>query len=59
MTNHVQAVVSLALRVTVKRDRATKPREIVLVSLVTKGVRVGRLATQVTMAPFARKSVFV
>lgn len=59
MINRAQAVVSLALHVTLKRDRATKPREIVLVFLVTKGVHVWRLATQVTMATVARKSAFV
>lgn len=59
MINRAQAVVSLALHVTLKRDRATKPREIVLVFLVTKGVHVWRLATQVTMATTARKSAFV
>lgn len=59
MINRAQAVVSLALHVTLKRDRATKPREIVLVFLVTKGVHVWRFATQVTMATIARKSAFV
>ena len=59
MTNRVLAVVSLALLVTLKRDHATKPREIVLVFLVTKGVPVWRLATQATMATIARKSAFV
>jgi len=57
--NRAQAVVSLALHVTLKRDRATKPRGIVRVFLVTKGVHVWRLATQVTMATIARKSAFV